>query len=170
MTMKPVYVTPKGLADLQRELEELRDVKRAEVVERLHEAKEGSDWMDNSEYRLIEDELGFMEGRIQELENMLSAAQIIKPDQDESTVNLGDTVVIQSDGELEEYTIVGVAESAPTKGLISNESPLGRALLQRRVGEEVDVEAPGGAFSVRIMAVRCGMQEAGVETMDLDTQ
>lgn len=159
MTMKPVYVTPKGLADLERELQELRDEKRAEIVERLHEAKEGSDWMDNSEYRLIEDELGFIEGRIQELENMLAAAQVITPDEDDSTVNLGDTVVIQTDGEMEEYTIVGVAESAPAEGLISNESPLGRALLQRNVGEEVEVQAPDGSFRVRIMAVRCGMRE-----------
>lgn len=159
MIMKPVYVTPKGLADLERDLQELRDEKRAELVERLHEAKEGSDWMDNSEYRLIEDELGFIEGRIQDLENMLSAAQVITPDEDESTVNLGDTVVIQADGEMEEYTIVGVAESAPAKGLISNESPLGRALLQRNVGEEVEVQAPDGSFRVRIMAVRCGMRE-----------
>jgi transcription elongation factor GreA len=159
MTMKPVYVTPKGLTDLEHELEEKR-AKRAEVVERLHEAKEGSDWMDNSEYRLIEDELGFMEGRIQELENMLAAAQVIKPDEDDSTVNLGDKVVIQADGELEEYTIVGVAESAPRRGFISNESPLGRALLNRQVGEEVEVQAPDGSFYVRIMAVRCGMQEA----------
>lgn len=159
MTMKPVYVTPKGLTDLEHELEEKR-AKRAEVVERLHEAKEGSDWMDNSEYRLIEDDLGFIEGRIQELENMLAAAQVIKPDEDDSTVNLGDKVVIQADGELEEYTIVGVAESAPRKGLISNESPLGRALLNQKVGEEVEVQAPDGSFYVRIMAVRCGMQEA----------
>lgn len=163
MTMKPVYVTPKGLSDLQRELEDLVHVKRAEVVERLHEAKEGSDWMDNSEYRLIEDELGFIEGRIQGLENMLAAAQVIKPDEDESTVNLGDTVVIQADGELEEYTIVGVAEAAPRKGLISNESPLGGALLQRQVGEEVEVEAPDGSFRVRIVAVRCGMQEVSTQ-------
>lgn len=159
MTRKPVYVTPKGLAELERELQELTHEKRAELVERLHEAKEGSDWMDNSEYRLIEDELGFIEGRIQELENMLSAAQVITPDEDESTVNLGDTVVIQADGSMEEYTIVGVAESAPAKGLISNESPLGRALLQRQVGEEVEVQAPGGSFYVRVMAVRCGMRE-----------
>lgn len=160
MSTKPVYVTPKGLAGLKDELQELKDVKRAELVERLHEAKEGSDWMDNSEYRLIEDELGFIEGRIQEIEHMLSVAQIIEPDEDESTVGLGDTAVIQANGELEEYTIVGVAESSPAEGLISNESPLGRALLDRRVGEEVLVKAPNGDFEVRIVAVRCGMKEA----------
>ena len=115
--------------------------------------------MDNSEYRLIEDELGFIEGRIQEIERMLSVAQVIEPDKDESTVGLGDTAVIQANGELEEYTIVGVAESSPAEGLISNESPLGRALLKRQVGEDVIVEAPSGSFRVRIVAVRCGMQE-----------
>lgn len=160
MSTKPVYVTPKGLAGLKDELQELKDVKRAELVERLHEAKEGSDWMDNSEYRLIEDELGFIEGRIQEIERMLSVAQIIEPDEDESTVGLGDTAVIQANGELEEYTIVGVAEASPAEGLISNESPLGRALLDRRVGEDVLVKAPNGDFEVRIVAVRCGMKEA----------
>lgn len=163
MITKPVYVTPKGLVELKHELQELKDVKRAELVERLHEAKEGSDWMDNSEYRLIEDELGFIEGRIQEVEHMLSVAQIIEPDEDESTVNLGDTAVIQADGELEEYTIVGVAEASPEQGLISNESPLGRALLNRQVGEDVLVEAPSGDFEVRIVAVRCGMQKAESE-------
>lgn len=163
MITKPVYVTPKGLVELKHELQELKDVKRAELVERLHEAKEGSDWMDNSEYRLIEDELGFIEGRIQEVEHMLSMAQIIEPDEDESTVNLGDTAVIQADGELEEYTIVGVAEASPEQGLISNESTLGRALLNRQVGEDVLVEAPSGDFEVRIVAVRCGMQKAESE-------
>lgn len=159
MIQKPVYVTPKGLIDLQQELHELKDVKRAEVVERLHEAKEGSDWMDNSEYRLIEDELGFIEGRIQELEDMLAAARVITPDDDEDTVSLGDTAVIQADGELEEYTIVGVAEASPAEGLISNESPLGRALLDHRVGDDVLVVAPSGTFTVRIVAVRCSMKE-----------
>lgn len=155
MIRKPVYVTPKGLVDLQEELQELKNVKRADVVERLHEAKEGSDWMDNSEYRLIEDELGFIEGRIQELEDMLAVAKLITPDVDNTTVNLGNTAVIEADGELEEYTIVGIAEASPAEGLISNESPLGRALLNRRVGEEVPVKAPNGTFVVKIVAVRC---------------
>ena len=157
MISRPVYVTPKGLIDLRDELHELKSMKRAELVERLHEAKVGSDWMDNCEYRLIEDELGFIGGRIQELEHMLAAAQVIKPDEDDNTVNLGDTAVIQANGDLEEYTIVGVAEAAPAEGLISNESPLGRALLNHQVGEQVLVEAPGGSFRVRIVAIRCGM-------------
>ncbi len=155
MIRRPVFVTPKGLVAMQQELQQLKAGRRAELVERLHEAKEGSDWMDNSEYRLIEDELGFVEGRIQELEHMLVLAQLITPIDDNTTVNLGDTVVIEAEGELEEYTIVGIAEAAPVDGYISNESPLGAALLERRVGEKVVVEAPGGPFSVRIVAVRC---------------
>ncbi len=160
MMTRTVYVTQKGLAELETELEELRSVKRAELVERLHEAKEGSDWMDNTEYRLIEDELAFIEGRIQELEDMLSSAELIEPDQDENTANLGDTVVIQADDRLEEYTIVGVAESDPAAGLISNESPLGRALLNHKVGEEVEVQAPSGSFRVSIVAVKCELQSS----------
>jgi transcription elongation factor GreA len=158
MTEKPVYVTEKGLASLQDELEE-QSIRRAELVEQLHEAKEGSDWMDNTEYRHIQDELAFIEARIQELEKMLSTAQIIEPDEDENTVSVGDTVVIQSDGEMEQYTIVGVAEADPAKGLISNESPLARALLNHQVGEEVTVEAPRGSFRVQIMVVKSGLKD-----------
>lgn len=159
MVEKPVYVTLQGLAGLRKELDELTQVRRPELVERLHEAKEGSDWMDNTEYRLIEDELAFVEGRIQELEGMLAAAQLIEPDQDENTVNIGDTAFIQANGEVEEYTIVGVAEADPAAGLISNESPLARALLEHKVGEEVAVKAPGGTFYVRIVAVKCGVAD-----------
>lgn len=155
MIRNPVYVTPKGLADLENELQTLKNVKRADLVEKLHEAKEGSDWMDNSEYRLIEDELGFVEGRIQELEDMLAVAKLIIPVLDNTIVDLGDTVVIEADGELEEYTIVGIAESSPAEGRISNESPLGRALLKARIGDEVVVKAPNGAFQVKIVAIRC---------------
>jgi transcription elongation factor GreA len=154
MYNKPVYVTPKGLANLKEELDYLRSVVRPEVTDRLHEAKEGSDWMDNTEYRLIEDELAFIDGRTVELENMLAAVQLIEPDDDADTVNLGDTAVIQANGELEEYTIVGVAECDPALGFISNESPLGGALLGRKVGDEVEIVAPGGCFSVRIVAVK----------------
>ncbi|MFW5941438.1 MAG: transcription elongation factor GreA [bacterium] len=157
MVRKPVYVTSQGLARLRQELEELTQGQRPELVERLHEAKEGSDWMDNTEYRLVEDELAFVEGRIQELEDMLSAARLIEPDDDENTVNIGDTAFIQANGDVEQYTIVGVAEADPAAGLISNESPLARALLQHKVGDEVAVKAPGGTFYVRIVAVKCSM-------------
>jgi transcription elongation factor GreA len=155
MQERPVYVTPKGKAHLEEELEQLRNVERPKLIERLGEVKSGGDWMENTEQILFEDELAFLDRRIQDLEDMLADAEIIEPDQDYSTVNIGDTVVIQdADGETETYTIVGVAESDPTAGLISNESPMGRALLEHKVGEEVSVEAPEGESRFRIIAVK----------------
>jgi transcription elongation factor GreA len=150
---RPVYMTSKGRANLEAELAFLRDVKRLEVIERLQEAKGGGDWMDSTEYMLIEEELAFVNGRIQELEDMLNHAHIIGTEQDASIINVGDTVIIQdSEGEIEEYTIVGVAEANPTVGLISNESPLGSALLGHTVNDEVLVTAPAGIMRYRVVA------------------
>lgn len=155
MLDKPVYVTPKGKADLEQELEHLQNVERPKIIERLHEVKSGGDWMENTEQMMFEDELAFVDRRIQELEDMLADAEIIKPDQDNNIVNIGDTVVIQDEyGEMETYTIVGVAEADPTEGFISNESPMGRALLKQPVGREVVVEAPAGEMKFRIIAVK----------------
>ena len=155
MQERPVYVTPKGKADLEAQLEQLRTVDRPRLIERLGDVKSGGDWMENTEQILYEDELAFLDRRIQDLEDMLADAELIKPDHDYSTVNIGDTVVIQgADGELETYTIVGVAEADPTAGLISNESPMGLALLKHKVGEEVSVAAPAGESRFRIIAVK----------------
>jgi transcription elongation factor GreA len=155
MQDRPIYVTPKGKADLEAQLEQLRTVDRPNLIERIGDVKSGGDWMENTEQILFEDELAFLDRRIQDLEDMLADAELIKPDHDYNTVNIGDTVVIQdADGELETYTIVGVAEADPTAGLISNESPMGRALLKHKVGEEVSVEAPAGESRFRIIAVK----------------
>ena len=155
MQERPVYVTAKGKAHLEAELEQLRTVERPKLIERLGEVKSGGDWMENTEQILFEDELAFLDRRIQDLEDMLADAELIKPDYDYSTVNIGDTVVIQDEeGETETYTIVGVAEADPTAGLISNESPMGRALLEHKVGDEVRVEAPAGESRFRIIAVK----------------
>jgi transcription elongation factor GreA len=150
---RPVYVTHKGLDELEEELEFLTQVKRPEITERLHDAKGGGDWKDSSENMLIEEELIFVDGRIQELQNMLHDAQLIEADQDASIINIGDTVVIQaSNNEPEQYSIVGVAEADPANGLISNESPLGRALLGHKLGDQVIVTAPIGDIHYRIVS------------------
>lgn len=155
MLDRPVYVTPKGIDGLKQELDQLRNVERQRIIEQLHEVKSGADWMENTEQMLFEDELAFVDRRIQELEDMLANARIIEPDHDNSIVNIGDTVVIQDeDGNLETYRIVGVAESNPSQGLISNESPVGQALLKQKVGQEVTVEAPAGEVKLRIVAVK----------------
>jgi transcription elongation factor GreA len=146
-------MTSKGFNDLEEELEFLRNVKRPEIAERLHEAKVGGDWQDSTENMLIEEELIFIDGRIQELQYMLQDAQLIEADQDMTVVGIGDAVVIEADdGQLEEYTITGTAEADPGKGLISNESPLGAALLGRRVGDQIIVKAPVGEIRYRLVS------------------
>jgi transcription elongation factor GreA len=151
---KPIYVTNKGIAELEKELTYLRTVKRPETVEQMQDAKGSGDWIDQTEYMLIEQELAFIDGRIQELQFMLNHAELIEPGNEDNIVNIGETVVIQTgEDEIERYTIVGVAETDPGKGFISNESPLGSALLGRKVGNEVIVHAPAGEILYRIMAV-----------------
>ncbi len=151
---KPIYVTSKGVSGLKEELDYLRTVKRPETIERMQDAKGNGDWIDNTEYMLVEEELAFIDGRIQQLEHMLKHAQIIEQGNADNIVDIGETVVVQTnDDEMEQYTIVGVAETDPGKGLISNESPLGAALIGHKVGDEVAVKAPGGQYRYRIVAV-----------------
>ena len=155
MLDKPVYVTDNGKRELEVELEHLQNVDRQRIIEHLHEVKSGADWMENTEVMLFEDELAFVDRRIKDLEDMLANAKLIEQDQDLNTVNIGDTVVIQDeDNNMETYRIVGVAESDPSKGLISNESPLGVALLKHKVGEDVMVSAPAGELTFKIVAVK----------------
>ncbi|MBX3057939.1 MAG: transcription elongation factor GreA [Anaerolineae bacterium] len=151
---KPVYLTEKGRAELAAELAYLQDNKRLETIARLQEARGGGDWMDNTEHMLIEEELAFVDARIQEISYMLDHAQLIEPGNEDNQVDVGETVIIQADdGEMEEYTIVGVAEADPGRGFISNESPLGHALLNHKVGDEVIVKAPIGELHYRIVAL-----------------
>ena len=153
--MPATYLTKDGFQKLQEELEYLRTVKRQEVAERLHEAMEGGELIENAEYEAAKNEQAFVEGRIQEVETILAAAHIIddaSAHNDPNLVQVGDTVVIQEDnGDPEEYVIVGAAEADPRSGKISNESPLGKALLNHRPGDVVTVDAPGGAFKVKVL-------------------
>jgi transcription elongation factor GreA len=154
--MAKTFLTKEGYQTLADELEHLRTTKRKEVAERLHEAMEGGELIENAEYEDAKNEQAFVEGRIQELEIILASAHIIEEaDKNPTTVEVGDTVVVkEGDNKPEEYTIVGAAEANPRKGRISNESPLGRALLNRGIDDEVTVEAPGGMFKVRIVKIK----------------
>jgi transcription elongation factor GreA len=155
--MPTTFLTKEGYQKLQEELEYLRTVKRVEVANRLHEAMEGGELIENAEYEAAKNEQAFVEGRIQELEMILASARVI----DEKTkrekgdlVQVGSTVTIKESGSgAETYTIVGAAEANPREGKISNESPIGKAVLNHRAGEEVSVEAPGGTFKVKIIKV-----------------
>jgi transcription elongation factor GreA len=152
-TMTATFLTKEGYQKLADELEFLRTSKRKEVAERLHEAMEGGELIENAEYEAAKNEQAFVEGRIQELEIILASARIIEEqNNDMTTVQVGDTVVVkEGNNKPEEYTI---AEADPRKGKISNESPLGRALLNRGIGDDVTVEAPGGTFKVKVVKIK----------------
>ncbi len=141
---KPTYLSREGEAALRAELEELVNVRRSEVAARIHDAKEHGDLSENAEYEEAKNEQAFVEGRIQTLEGMLKTAVIIENSGTEH-VALGSVVTVESlDGE-ETFTIVGSAEARPADAKISNESPVGRALLGRKPGETVVVKLPNGS-------------------------
>lgn len=148
------FLTRDGLKKLEEELEHLRTVRRAQVAERLHNAQEDGELIENAEYEDAKNEQAFVEGRILTLEAMLSNAVIIKDEGPEGVVSLGSKITVKENGGKPEiYMLVGAAEASPKEGRISNESPLGRALLGRRVGDEVKVNAPAGTLSFRIVAI-----------------
>ena len=148
------FLTREGLKKLEEELEHLRTVRRAQVAERLHNAQEDGELIENAEYEDAKNEQAFVEGRILTLEAMLSNAVIIKDNGPEGVVALGSKITVKENGGKPEiYMLVGAAEASPKEGRISNESPLGRALLGRRVGDEVKVNAPAGTLSFRVVAI-----------------
>ncbi|BBW95493.1 MULTISPECIES: transcription elongation factor GreA [Geobacillus] len=153
---KQYPMTKEGKEKLEQELEYLKTVKRKEVVERIKIARGFGDLSENSEYDAAKDEQAFVESRIQMLENMIRNAVIIEEDtENPDVVSLGKSVTFIElpDGEEETYTIVGSAEADPFEGKISNDSPIAKSLLGRRVGDEVTVQTPGGEMMVKIVAV-----------------
>lgn len=154
MAEQVAYLTHEGLKKLEEELNHLRTVRRLEVADRLHQAIEGGELIENAEYEAAKNEQAFVEGRILTLEILLSEAVLIEEDGPSNIVRIGATVTVQEDGSKpEQYTIVGAAEANPLKGLISNESPLGKALLGRKVGDEVKVNAPAGMLSFKVKKI-----------------
>jgi transcription elongation factor GreA len=156
MSKNEVYITAEGLKKLEEELEHLRGVRRQEVALRLREAIQGGDELiDNAEYEAAKNEQAFVEGRIIELERMLGKAQIIEHNKKSDTVEIGATVTIkEGKKKAETFTIVGAAEADPKDGLISNESPLGSALLNKQVGDAVEVEAPDGVIRFKVVKIK----------------
>ena len=148
------FLTKEGYQKLQGELDYLRTAKRLEVANRLHEAMEGGELIENAEYEAAKNEQAFVEGRIQELDILLATAKIIENGKKSDIVQLGSKATIKEGSfEAETFTIVGVAEANPREGKISNESPIGKAILNRKVGETVKVETPGGTYNVKILKV-----------------
>lgn len=155
MDAKPVPLTPEGKRKLEEELAYLVNVRRPEVAEKIHSAKMDGDIMENAGYEAAKEEQAMLEGRIAYLENLLRHVVLIENDGQSATVRLGSMVTIQEEGQddLETYVIVGAAEADPTAGRISNESPLGKALMGRKMGDRVTVMAPGGQVRFILRAV-----------------
>jgi transcription elongation factor GreA len=156
MVEKTVPLTKEGLAKLEQELEHLRTVRRPEVAERIHQAKELASTQNNAEYDDAKNEQAFVEGRILTLEKIIQNAVIIDEEEahHSTRVRLGASVTVTThDGNEQRFTIVGTAEADPKRGRISNESPVGRVLLGKRVGDEVQVNAPKGALRFTISGI-----------------
>jgi len=152
MNNKPVYLTPEGVERLNAELRHLITEERPRVAQRIHDAKLDGDITENAEYEDAKQEQSFLEGRIATLEGQLKNAEIIAPTNGDR-VGIGSRVVIKgSDGE-ETFTIVGSAEAAPREGRISNESPVGAALMGRKKGDTVTVQAPSGPIEYTLVRV-----------------
>lgn len=139
--MAKFYLTPEGLAKLQKEYEELKKVKRPKAVERLATARGFGDLTENAEYSAARDDLVFLDDRIAELEQILKNAQPLPQPQKHDTVQLGSTVVLDVGGDIDEFTIVGTLEADPFRGKISNESPVGMALLGHKVGDQITISS-----------------------------
>ncbi|MGN1386792.1 MAG: transcription elongation factor GreA [Bacillus sp. (in: firmicutes)] len=158
MAIEKVFpMTKEGKLKLEQELENLKTVKRKDVVERIKIARSFGDLSENSEYDSAKEEQAFVEGRITTLENMIRNAKIIEESElDSDTVSLGKTVTFVElpDGDEETYSIVGSAEADPFEGKISNDSPIAKSLLGKRIGDEVAVQTPGGEMNVRIVSIR----------------
>lgn len=152
--MPTSFLTREGFQKLQDELDFLRSQKREEIANRLHEAMEGGELIENAEYEAAKNEQAFVEGRIKELEILLATSRVID-DVPAGCIQVGSTVILQEEGskDTEQYDIVGAAEADPAEGKISNESPLGRALLNHKESDLVQVDAPAGSFKVKVIKV-----------------
>jgi len=147
---KDYLLTPDGITKLQAELHDLTHNQRAKIAQRLKEAKEYGDLSENIEWDDAKDRQAFMEGRISEIENILKHAQVIETPKKGGVVALGSTVHLELEEGVQKFTIVGSTEANPEEGKISNESPIGKALLGKKHGDSIDVEVPTGTLTYKI--------------------
>ena len=149
-----MHITPEGLEAVRKELRDLTEQRRPAIVAKIKAARELGDLSENFEYHAAKNEQGMMEARVKELEAIIKNHVLIEERVEKSVVGMGSTVRFSEDGEDEEaYRIVGPAEADPKAGRVSYESALGKALIGHRVGDEVSVKTPGGAYTVRITAI-----------------
>jgi transcription elongation factor GreA len=155
MDTKKIYLTKEGLEELKKEYEELAKVKRPDVLARVSQARSMGDLSENAEYVAAREELSFIDGRVDELEELIKQAVLIQEShvKGNHVVKLGSTVTVHVKGKKEVFTVVGEWEADPKEKKISHESPLGKALIGKKVGEKVEVEAPAGKLGYTIVSV-----------------
>lgn len=156
MDAKKIFLTQEGLDELKKELEDLQSAKRPKVLERLAEARAMGDLSENSEYTAAREELALIDGRIEELQEILKGAEVIKEDRSakgKKAVQLGSKVKVQVKGKHDMFSLVGEWEADPKEKKISHESPLGKALIGKSVGENVEVEAPAGKIVYTVVEI-----------------
>ncbi len=155
MTDKPVYLTREGKAQLEEELKHRIENERVAIAESIKQAKDLGDLSENSEYEAAKNAQAFNEGRIRELNYMINNAQIIEDSNGGKEVRIGSTVTVRfDDGEEEEYKIVGSSEANPRDNKISNESPMGRALIGNALKKKVEVDSPNGRYKITIVKIK----------------
>lgn len=154
MNQQPIYLTPEGAAKLKAELAELTGPRREELSKRLRSAIQMGDLSENADYHKAKEDQGFLEGRIQEIEALLRNAVMIEKNVGTETVAIGSHVTIQEEGApAETYHLVGPTEADPRRGRISHESPIGKALMDKRVGDDAEAETPGGVIKFKILKI-----------------
>ncbi len=156
MDSKKIYLTKEGLEELKKEFDELTKNKRPDVLERVSQARSMGDLSENAEYVAAREELSFIDGRIDELEELIKQAVLIEEAHSKGqsqVVGLGSTVTVHLKGKKEIFMVVGEWEADPHEKKISHESPLGKALLGKKVGETVEVEAPAGKVVYTIVSL-----------------
>ena len=149
-------LTSQGYIKIEEELNELKTVKRPQVIEAIKDARAQGDLSENADYDAARNDQAELEARIKELEYMLEHAKIIEEAQ-AGVVGVGSTIVICYDGDIddkEEYKIVGSLEANPFENRISNESPIGKAVLGKKLGDEVSVDSPNGSFTVKVLEIK----------------
>ena len=147
------YLSQEGIETIKKELQELKIKKRQEIAKRLQEAKDLGDLSENAEYFEAKEAQSFNESRIIELEKLLKNAVVIETSSEENIVRVGSIIEVKSNNGSEIFNIVGSAEAKPQEGKISNESPLGRAFLGRKIGDEIEIKSPSGITKYKIIKI-----------------
>lgn len=152
---REILITQEGLEKLELELKELVEVRRPDVISRIKSAKELGDLSENAEYSAAKDEQSFIEGRIQEVEDVIKHAKVVRDDGKgtEKVIRIGSRVTVKVEGDTDQYELVGPAESDPAHGKISTDSPVGQALLGHKEKDAVTVQTPDGAVAYTIVSV-----------------